>query len=307
MAEEAQAQELPEVEITMPEGYSEDNSESDLEVPEEIQNEVDEVQDETDVTDEVEDESDEPQYSDIELEAIKAGWNPEGVQGKRSLTAEEYLDRAPLYDRMHSQDKKIKKLMEANEALVKQFDGITERVRENTLKELKAKRLEAIREGDEETVQQYDDQIDEIRKEQIESKPVETQEQVGYSDEEQAELNDYEVNSEWGKDPDMQKIAYTFASEFMQEQSEVTGKLPDPKDVISYLEQKMEKLLPKKSAPKPRQAVEKSSRKPVQTKKGFGMKDLKSDADRRAAQVIIETGVPADQYFATLEKSGYFN
>lgn len=34
-----------------------------------------------------------PEYSEIELEAIEHGWNPEGVEGKRNLSAEEFLDR----------------------------------------------------------------------------------------------------------------------------------------------------------------------------------------------------------------------
>ena len=49
-------------------------------------------------------------YSDVELEAIEHGWNPDGVEGKRNLSAEEFMDRKPLYDKIHATEKKLRRL-----------------------------------------------------------------------------------------------------------------------------------------------------------------------------------------------------
>ena len=32
-----------------------------------------------------------PEYTEIEQEAMGFGWNPEGVEGKKNLTAEEFV------------------------------------------------------------------------------------------------------------------------------------------------------------------------------------------------------------------------
>lgn len=50
------------------------------------------------------------EYSEIELNAIEKGWNPEGVEGKKNLSAEEFLDRQSLYDDLHSLKRQNKRL-----------------------------------------------------------------------------------------------------------------------------------------------------------------------------------------------------
>lgn len=103
------------------------------------------------------------EYSDIEQEAIAHGWNPEGVEGKRNLTAEEFMDRKPLYDDLHSQQRKIKRLEEGMEALKQHNKMIAAKEREKVINELKRAKKLALEEEDFDAVIAIDDKIAETR------------------------------------------------------------------------------------------------------------------------------------------------
>lgn len=86
---------------------------------EEVEVDLSEFRDDYEGEEEQEVEQEEQQYSDIEVKAIEMGWNPEGVEGKRNLSAEEFVDRKELYDSIHSLKKQNKRLEEGYEALRK--------------------------------------------------------------------------------------------------------------------------------------------------------------------------------------------
>lgn len=106
-----------------------------------------------------------PEYNEIEQEAIAHGWNPEGVEGKRNLTAEEFMDRKPLYDDLHSQQRKIKRLEEGMEALKQHNKLIAAKEREKVINELKRAKKLALQEEDFDAVIAIDDKIAETRTE----------------------------------------------------------------------------------------------------------------------------------------------
>ena len=105
------------------------------------------------------DEESTPEYSEIETEAMAHGWNPEGVEGKRNLSAEEFMDRQPLYDDIRSLKKSYRKLQEGIEAMKEMHEGIRKREREKTINELKAQKKAALEDENYDAVIEIDDAI----------------------------------------------------------------------------------------------------------------------------------------------------
>lgn len=129
-------------------------------------------------------EAPEPEYSEIEQQAIANGWSPEGVDGKRNLSAEEFMDRKPLYDDIHSQKRKIKRLEEGIEALKQHNKVIAEKEREKAIRELKAAKKVALEEDNYDAVVEIDDRIAEART----SKPEEASNEI---------FNEWVENNTW--------------------------------------------------------------------------------------------------------------
>lgn len=105
------------------------------------------------------------EYSDVEREAIAQGWNPNGVEGKRTLSAEEFLDRKPLYDRLHKQEKKIKDMDKAIQAIQTHEQMVRERMHKEHLEELKAAKKEAFERMDYDTLERIEGEMDKAKEE----------------------------------------------------------------------------------------------------------------------------------------------
>lgn len=104
-------------------------------------------------------------YSDAEQEAISRGWNPEGVEGKRNLTAEEYLDRQPLYDDIRSLKKETRKLREGLDAAMASVEGARKRAAEEAIAKYKRQKAEAYEQEDFEAVVELDEKIADVKAE----------------------------------------------------------------------------------------------------------------------------------------------
>jgi len=103
------------------------------------------------------------EYSQVEQEAIQRGWSPEGVEGKRNLTAEEFLDRQPLYDDIRSLKKETRKLREGMEAALKSVEGARKRAAEEAIEKYKAQKAEAYEQEDFEAVVELDEKIADVK------------------------------------------------------------------------------------------------------------------------------------------------
>jgi hypothetical protein len=97
--------------------------------------------------------------SDIETQAADMGWTPEGVEGKRNLTAEEFVDRQGLYTDIKNLKKSNKKLQDGLDATLKMQDGIRERERAKVIKELHAEKKEALEEENYDKVIKIDEDL----------------------------------------------------------------------------------------------------------------------------------------------------
>ena len=101
----------------------------------------------------------ETEPTEIEKEAMEHGWTPDGVEGKRNLSAEEFMDRKPLYDDLKAQKRQIKRLQEGFEAMTQHSAGIAERERAKAIKELKEAKKAALENENYDAVVEIDEQI----------------------------------------------------------------------------------------------------------------------------------------------------
>ena len=100
-----------------------------------------------------------PEYSDVEKKAMEMGWNPEGVEGKENLNAEEFVGRQKLYDDIRTLKKQNKRLSGDIENINKYQDTIREDERKVVMQELRDRKIQALKDEDYDKVADLDDQI----------------------------------------------------------------------------------------------------------------------------------------------------
>lgn len=118
--------------------------------------------------------------------ARQHGWRPkEEWKGDESewVSAKEFNNRASFFDKISSQGKEVaalkKQLQSKDDEITKRIENVAKVVREQTLRELEAKKNIAIQEADVEAANQHQEQIDKLKEEIPDVKieePPETQE-----------------------------------------------------------------------------------------------------------------------------------
>lgn len=184
----------------------------------------------------------EPEYSEIEQEAIAQGWNPKGVEGKRALSAEEFLDRKPLYDRLHKLEKKNKDLDKAVAAIQAHEKMVRERMHKEHLEELKAAKKDAFERMDFDTLERIDGQIENAKEEfkatvkQIEPPKAEAAEVV------QKVVESWVSKNTWyEKDAAMKRYADLEGAAYRAENPEASFD-----DILSHIEKSTKENFPEK-------------------------------------------------------------
>jgi len=229
--------------------------------------------------------------SDVEEMAVGMGWNPEGVEGKRNLSAEEFIDRQPLYDDIRTLKKQTRKLQAGVDALKESHSHVAARAREGAIKELQEQKKFALEN------ENYDDVIkidDEIAAERA---------NVDESPSENAEFETWVDDNEWyHQKPDMRDYADTIGAGYLQKnpKSSLT-------DVYEYVRKETEARFPtefgggndapdtdgnrRRSTP-----VEGAGRGRVAAGTRYSARDLSEDDQRIMNTVIKSTGMTRDQY-----------
>jgi hypothetical protein len=107
---------------------------------------------------------------EVEQEARENGWVPEADfkanpnnEGKKWRTAEEFMDRKSLFDKIDDQHRTIRRLEQGQIALQQHNQQIEQVTRERLLKELQAQKAEAVKEGDVVKIEELRDKIDEVK------------------------------------------------------------------------------------------------------------------------------------------------
>ena len=227
--------------------------------------------------------------SDIEAEAIAHGWRPEGVEGRRSLSAEEFLDRQPLYDELGKLKKTTKKLQQGMEAMKQMHEGIRQREREKTIRELKDARKDALALEDYDAVNDIDDKIAE-EKVAASTPPV------------NEAFNDWVEENEWyNQDEEMRSYADTIGAGYLHNNpnkpiaevykyvsKEVAKRFPDGEDN----EQENDEPAPRHR----RNPVEGAGKGRTASSGRYSERDLPEEA-RQIMNTIIRTGTMTKQEY----------
>lgn len=240
----------------------------------------------TEVTEEGTEEVGVEEYSGIEQEAISHGWNPDGVEGRRNLTAEEFMDRQPLYDDIKYLKKENRKLKEGVDALRATTKVIREQTKSQVIAELKAQKRQALEEEKFDEVMEIDDKIAEANAAPTDDGPVDN-----------SAFENWVDHNEWyAQNLDMKEYADTIGFAYFQRNP---NKSQD--EVFRYVEKAVKRQYPDEFGEEGRPAKRKPA--PVEGatrgrgnsgKKRYSARDL-DDQSRAIMNTTIKSGAMSEQ------------
>lgn len=124
----------------------------------------------------------EPEYSESEKAAIAKGWDPTGdkakAAGKPSLSADEFLRRGELFERIDGQKKEIYDLKKTLQLAVDQFKKTEQLAYDKAMRELISKREEAIKNGDLRETNKLDSEMAKAYQAKVESEKLPSEPEV---------------------------------------------------------------------------------------------------------------------------------
>jgi len=246
------------------------------------------------------DEGGEPEYSEAETEAMSMGWSPDGAkEGRDNLSAEEFIGRKPLYDKMHKTDRSMKRLEEQNKAITAHLEMMRKNQVESKMDALKSRKRTVLEEQDDgwtEEVMQIDEDIVKAGQEEEIVIP-ETVDNSAYDQ----WLDDnqwYENNTE------MKAYADKFGAGIFAQNPD--AKLTDIYEEVAaeVKERFSDQFVTNRQKKSP---VEGSRPRSRATAAKYSVKDLDDDA-KSIMNNLVKSGVMTKaEYIADLEKTGYFN
>lgn len=233
-----------------------------------------------------------PQPSEIELEAMAHGWRPkeefDESSGKKWRTAEEFMDRKPLFDKIDEQHRRLKTLEQGLNALAQHNKKIEESAYVRALNELKKERKLALEEGDLVKAEEIRDRIDEV-KEQSQAQPAPQQPQNDPRFEAWVEKNKW-----YTTDPMLKKFADGVAFDLRGQG------VNDPVEFLNSIEREVRTTFPQKFRnPNKDLAPGMESGRGKAKSDGFS---LSADEERMINQ-MIKAGAPIsrEEYVAQLK------
>jgi len=237
-----------------------------------------------------------PEYSEAEQVAIDKGWNPEGVEGKRNLSAEEFLDRESFFDEIHKLKREVRTQQQMVDALKQHNTTISEKAYEKAINDLKSQKVQAADNEDLGAIIQIDEKIEELRETREQSKAAEAESQQAitpYTPEDWASRHEQFVdkNPWYTSDRKRQVFADSIGVTYAQTHPEAS-----PDDVYAYVIAEVNKEFTE-AAPRQRAAAVapagRSSGKA--TPKKHKLSDI-PEGDREIAKIVISSGVSEEDY-----------
>ncbi len=106
-----------------------------------------------------------PVLSEVEQKAYEMGWRPKGdYVGDHFVDAAEYVNRAPLFERIEKQSKELKELRDMSKATAAHLSSVRKESYETALRDLEARKLQSVQVGDVESFKKTELQTQEIQK-----------------------------------------------------------------------------------------------------------------------------------------------
>lgn len=251
--------------------------------------------------------------NDLEAEARALGWKPEGVEGKRALTAEEFLDRKPLFDRIHKLEKTNKESKRSIDALIQHNRQIQELAYKKAMEDLRSKRDEAIELGDRQTVNRLDSELDDLKAKQKAADEVLKSTEADPAEVALEESREYYQNwiskpeNKWyERDEQLREYTDSIVQSYVIKETS-SGRKPTLDEIYEYAQKKVHSVFPEKFM-KRTPVVESGSRKPAQKRDSrYNVSDLDQDTQRVVRTMAKSRGISEEQYIKELEQLGYFS
>ncbi len=184
----------------------------------------------------------EPQLSPVEQEALSLGWKPEeefkadpANEGKKWRTAEDFMDRKSLFDKIDSYHRQVRDLQKGIKSLAEHNQKIEKSAYERALKELRAEKRQALENGDVIRADELDERIDEIKEQHRAVPPPQPEPQLN------PEFVAWVANNKWYEtDVDMRAYADGYAQQLLQQ-----GIL-SPEKALPMIERKVREVFSQK-------------------------------------------------------------
>jgi hypothetical protein len=239
---------------------------------------------------------DAPEFTEVELEAMKLGWKPESEfvakPGRKWKTAERFLEDKPLFDKIDEQHKHAKKLEKQVDLLREHYEKVEKAAFDRALAELKAERKQALEEGDLVRAEEIRDEIDERKQQAPKVQPVQPDPEVGNAMAEWRERNDW-----YEKDEDMTAFADGLGNKLLKE-----GK--NPVDILEVVEKKIKVAFPHKFRNPNRDSAPRVEGNTKKGKSGGGDESFMSPEEIRFMETFLKSGAPItrEEYIRDMKK-----
>ena len=237
---------------------------------------------------------------ETENAASEKGWKPEadydGAKGG-FVSAEEFLKREPLFDKIKIQSKELKGLKKTIEAMARQTQTQIKAQVALRLRELKEAKNEAVEAGDVGKVDAIDAEIDQqkaVVAEEVSQVPDEVSEWIG-------------KNSWFNTDPDLNEFASAHNRVYIEKHpGDVAGSLAATRKAVAKAFPDHEAFVSEKKPAPPVNPVEGSSTpKDTAGKKNYNAGRLSADQKKVYNQMVkVHKVMSHEEYFAGLEEIG---
>lgn len=232
-----------------------------------------------------------PEVNPIEAEAIELGWQPKEEfeadpknQGKRWRSAEDFMDRKPLFDKIESQSRELKEVKRALQHLGQQSSKVEELAYKRALEELKAEKVRALEEDNHEKVVEIDESIQELKTQRTTPKPA-TQLNP--------EFEKWVSDNKWyANDTEMRAVADGIGMSLARQ----GGLTPD--EIMTKVTEKIKEIYPAKfgrTTRVPPNPDSGGSRKTTGNG-AAGVESMMTPMEKRIMDTIINTGMSKDDY-----------
>ncbi len=183
--------------------------------------------------------------SDIEQKAFTMGWRPKGdYQGEHFVEAAEYVNRAPLFERIEKQTKEIRELRDLAKSTALHMSNVRKEAYETARRELEARKVQAVQVGDVDNFKKVELQEQELDKKMRADPAIMTQEIDPAQAQAVQEFN--ERNKAWFNDNTAEnqemKEAAMFIDQKLAKAAHEKGTKLSPQEHLKLVEDKVRKL-----------------------------------------------------------------
>lgn len=249
----------------------------------------------------------------VEAEARSKGWKPEeefdgNKEGKRFVSAEEFLDREKFFEKISSQSSRIKKMESVLEKMHEHVQRSEKAAYDKALTDLQTQKTLAVQDGDVEKFKSLDQQHADLMQQQIQT---ETASQQAQDSERQSKLAEFQqknpwfnVNASFGDDYAMTTYALGISHKLAQ-----TNPGLSLEDELKVVEDEVKKTFAHKfnnpNKEKPAQVLPSTGKPSTGGKPSITMKDLPADHQQICRDFCkMIPGYSEEQYIKELIDQG---